>query len=104
MCLQLAAFFNLKKPNDMKLYYLSYITEESGKLEAFTNKRKAFTRQKELKEEYETAIKNKDIFHDDAGDPAFMPDYPDTIHELEFPISAKGIIEAFETGADLVYK
>jgi hypothetical protein len=69
----------------MKIYIVSYLDNECGKVEAFTNKAKANKRITELNEEEDI----KQVFD---------------LEENDFEISAKGLIEAVEAGALSVYK
>lgn len=75
----------LNQTKKMKIYLVNYIGEESGITEAFTNKAKATTRHNQLKKE-------------DSVQQLF------DIEEMEFPITAKGMIEAIEYAAKNVYK
>jgi len=71
----------------MKVYLVSYINTEGGHLEAFSSKVKARHKEAELKRNHK-------------GEEFQLFD----IEEKEFSISKKGILDALNYGADIVYK
>ena len=92
----------------MKIYYLNYATQECGEIQAFSSKRAAEKRLKEMEKEQKDWIADYER-RSEAGEDVMYESRPYDqlpwkVWESEFEISKAGIIEAFEAGAAVVIK
>jgi hypothetical protein len=88
----------------MRIYYLSYTHEEGGSIESFSSKREARARLNQILKEYKAHDKHlEDGSYSSCGCNRYHF-VLERVCETELPISAKGVLAAFQLGSEVVSK